>query len=307
MKSIALVVRALNEGAHIGRLLEAARSQTVPPDRVILVDSGSTDDTVEVAEAHGAEVVTISPAEFSFGRALNFGSSHAQEDLLVFASAHVYPTDDRWLERLVAPFDDQDVALAYGGQTGDERTQFSEFQVMRRWFPDVSDPDQRHPFCNNANCAIRRAVWEELPYDEELTGLEDVDWANRARARGHRLAYVADARVIHVHEESFAQTVNRYRREAIAHKHLFGDQRMGALEAGALFVANVLRDYAAATLERELLANVTSIPRFRVAQFWGSYQGFRQSGNVEATLKRRFYYPSGFRGARKHGGEPSHA
>lgn len=307
MKSIALVVRALNEGAHIGRLLDAAQSQTVPPDRIILVDSGSTDDTVKIAQAHGAEVVRISPADFSFGRALNLGGKHASEDLLVFASAHVYPIDDRWLERLVAPFDDQDVALTYGGQTGDERTQFSEFQVMRRWFPDVSDPDQRHPFCNNANCAVRRIVWEELPYDEELTGLEDLDWANRARVRGHRLAYVADATVIHVHEESFAQTVNRYRREAIAHKRLFGDQRMGALEAGALFVANVLRDCAAATLEGELLANATSIPRFRAAQFWGSYQGFRQSGNVEAALKRRFYYPNGFRAAKKQTGESSHA
>lgn len=303
MKSIALVVRALNEGTHIGRLLEAARRQTVPPGKIILVDSGSTDDTIEIALAHGAEVVRIHPEDFSFGRALNLGAKHTTEDILVFASAHVYPEDDQWLERLVAPFDADDVALTYGGQIGDERTQFSEFQVLRTWFPETSELDQRHPFCNNANCAVRRSVWEELPYDEDLTGLEDLDWANRARARGRRLAYIADARVIHVHEETFAQTVNRYRREAIAHKRLFGDQRMGALEAGALFVANMLRDYVAAALEGKLSANMSSIPRFRAAQFWGSYEGFKQMGNVEATLKRRFYYPNGFRGGSKQAGQ----
>lgn len=292
---ISLVVRALNEGEHIGRLLTSARSQSRPPDQILLVDSGSTDETVAVARSHGAEVVHIRPEDFSFGRALNVGCKHATGDVLVFASAHVYPTDDRWLERLVAPFDAPDIALSYGSQTGDERTQFSEFQVLRRWFPDESDDDQRHPFCNNANCAIRRSVWEGLHYDEELTGLEDLDWANRAHALGHRLAYVSDARVVHVHEESLAQTVNRYRREAIAHKRIFGDQKMSAAEAIALFVANTLRDYLAALPEGDLFTNLVSIPRFRAAQFWGSYQGFKQRGDATAALKRRFYYPNSLR------------
>lgn len=293
---VSIIVRALNEGEHIGRLLEGVRSQTLEPDEIVLVDSGSTDHTVEIADAHGAEIVHILPQEFSFGRALNLGCKHATGDILVFASAHVYPTDNRWLERLLAPFADESLALTYGGQVGDERTQFSESQVLRRWFPDISDDDQRHPFCNNANSAIRRSVWEHLPYDEELTGLEDVDWANRAHALGHRLAYVAEARVVHVHEESLAQTVNRYQREAIAHKRIFGDQTMHATEAAALFLANTVRDYVAAIADRKLLNNVISIPRFRAAQFLGSYRGFNQRGDATAALKRRFYYPNHFGG-----------
>lgn len=289
---VSLVVRALNEREHIGKLLVAAASQTRPPDEIILVDSGSTDGTVDIARSHGAQVVHIAPEEFSFGGSLNLGCKHASGDILLFASAHVYPMDDRWIERLLGPFADDDVALAYGGQTGDERTQFSEFRVLNRWFPPESDPQQTHPFCNNANCAIRRLVWEELPYNEELTGLEDLDWANRARILGHRLVYVADARVVHVHEETFSQTVNRYRREALAHKRIFGDQSMSPAEAIALFGANTVVDYLAALREGDLVTNVLSIPRFRFAQFWGSYQGFRSSERVTAELKRRFYYPS---------------
>ena len=288
---VSLVVRALNEASHIGKLLDHAAAQTQPPDEFILVDSGSTDRTVDIALSHGAQAIHIAPEEFSFGRALNLGCKQATGDLLLFASAHVYPTDDRWIERLVAPFADDNVALAYGGQTGDERTQFSESRVLNRWFPPESDPDQTHPFCNNANCAIRRLVWEELPYNEELTGLEDLDWANRARILGHRIVYVADARVVHVHTETFAQTVNRYRREALAHKRIFGDQSMSSAEAVALFGVNTIADYLAALRDGDLATNVLSIPRFRFAQFWGSYQGFRQSERVTADLKRRFYYP----------------
>lgn len=299
--TVSLVIRALNEADHIGRLLDSARAQTRRPHEIIVVDSGSTDDTVAVATSRGAHVVHIDPAEFSFGRSLNIGCKQAAGDILLFASAHVYPLNDRWIEQLVASFDDDEIALAYGGQTGDDRTKFSEFQVLRQWFPEQSDADQRHPFCNNANCAIRRRVWEQLPYDEDLTGLEDLDWANRARALGYRLAYVAPARVVHVHEESFTQTINRYRREAIAHKRIFGAQSMAGSEAAALFLANTLRDYLVATAEGELLRNVTSIPRFRLAQFWGSYKGFQGSEDVTSELKRRFYYPAGWPGGRGSG------
>jgi len=295
MLRVSIVIRALNEAAHLPALYEGLAAQTRRPDEVILVDSGSSDDTVAISEAAGSSVVHIASSDFSFGRALNIGCKAATGDILVFVSAHVYPVDEAWLERLVAPFEDADeVALVYGRQTGDEdRTAFSEMEIMRRWFPDRSNPDQDHPFCNNANCAVRSSVWKMLPYDEQLTGLEDMDWARRALAEGHRIAYVADAAIAHIHEETFAQTINRYRREAIAHKRVFGHQKMGTLEALSLFAANTARDYAAAVPRRKLLRNLGRIPRFRAAQFWGSWKGFRQDGDPTAALKRHFYYPKG--------------
>jgi glycosyltransferase involved in cell wall biosynthesis len=293
---VSIVIRALNEAADLPALYEGLAMQSRQPDEVVLVDSGSTDDTVAISRAAGASIVSIAAEEFSFGRALNVGCSAATGDIFVFVSAHVFPIDEFWLERLVAPLDEHDdIALAYGRQTGDEdRTAFSEMEILRRWFPDRSDPDQDHPFCNNANCAVRASVWKLLPYDEYLTGLEDMDWARRALAEGHRICYVGDAAIAHVHEEIFSQTVNRYRREAIAHKRVFGHQKMGVFEAFGLFVANCGRDYLAAVPRRKLLRNLGSIPRFRAAQFWGTWKGFRQDGDPTTTLKRRFYYPKGF-------------
>jgi glycosyltransferase involved in cell wall biosynthesis len=291
MRSVSVVVRSFNEEAHIGRLLTGITRQRVTPDEIIVVDSGSTDATVAIASAFPVKVLTISPHRFSFGRSLNVGCGAASSDVLVFASSHVYPLYDSWLEHLIAPFDEPDVALAYGRQVGDEQTSYSENQILAAWFPPESARRQDHPFCNNANAAVRRTVWEELPYDEALTGLEDVDWGKRALERGHAISYVAEAPIVHVHTESFTQIVTRYRREAIAYRRVFDEQRLGRLEALRLAGANVLSDYYQAARDRVLIENALSIPRFRCAQFWGTYQGFAQQGPVSSALKRRFYYP----------------
>jgi len=288
-----IVIRALNEAEHLPALFSGLLRQTRQPEQVILVDSGSNDDTVAIAEAHGVDIIHIAPADFSFGRALNVGCEAATGDVLVFVSAHVYPTDEHWLANLIAPFHDAATALSYGRQTGDHRTKFSEMQLLRQWFPDVSDPDQATPFCNNANCAVRRNLWTQNPYDETLTGLEDLAWAERALADGGRIAYRADATVAHIHDEDFSRIRNRYRREAIAHRQIFPDQRLGTLEAIALCAANVGRDCLAAISRRKLRGNLADILRFRTAQHFGTWEGFRTYGEVSAELKRRFYYPKG--------------
>lgn len=291
--SISIVIRCLNEERGIGRLLSGIAAQTVKPDQVVIVDSGSTDGTLDVARRNEVEIHTIDPADFSFGRSLNKGIAAARGDLVVFASAHVYPVYDTWLEHLTTPFSDPNVALAYGRQVGGPTTPFSESQIMATWFPAESTSRQDHPFANNANAAIRRNEWEAVPYDEELTGLEDLDWATKVIERGGSIAYVAEAPVVHLHDERFSQTLNRYRREAIAHRRIFNDPRMGRLEAARLLLGNVANDYVHALRERKLLRNLVSIPRFRTAQFLGTYEGFAQHGEVPTELRRRFYYPRG--------------
>ncbi|HUG30654.1 MAG TPA: glycosyltransferase family 2 protein [Candidatus Limnocylindria bacterium] len=294
-RSISIVIRCFNEERLIGRLLSGVAAQTVQPAQIVVVDSGSTDRTLDIARRYPVEVHSIDPAEFSFGRSLNRGIAAATGDVVVFASAHVYPVYDTWLENLTRPFDDPETVLAYGRQVGGPTTPYSESQILAAWFPAESHPRQDHPFANNANAAIRRSAWEAMPYDEDLTGLEDLDWAAKALELGLRISYIAEAPVVHLHDERFAQTLNRYRREAIAHKRIFRDQRMSRLEALRLLAANVASDYMHAARDRKLLGNLLSIPRFRTAQFVGTYEGFAQRGEVPTELRRRFYYPRGIR------------
>jgi rhamnosyltransferase len=301
-----VVIRCYNEEHHIGRLLTGLLKQTHAPQQIVIVDSGSTDATLSIASRFPVEVHSIEPDRFSFGRSLNIGCRAATGDVILIVSAHVYPIYDSWLIELTRPFTDPLVALAYGRQVGDDRTKYSERQIMARWFPMTSEADQDHPFCNNANAAIRRRVWEAQPYDEELTGLEDLDWAKRARDSGHRLAYVASAPVVHAHDESWSQLINRYRREAIAHRRIYSEHRMGAVDAARLAAGNILSDYVHAARDGVLVSNLGSIPAFRIAQFWGTYRGFRQVGAASSDLRRRFYYPHGL-SARPAGDAPPRA
>src|SRR4030067_2019537 len=121
-----IVIRAYNEEKHIGRLLHGIRYQTLKDVEIILVDSGSKDSTVSVAESYGARVVGIRPEEFTFGRSLNLGVQAATRDFVFIASAHVYPVYPDWLELLLRPFEDERIALTYGKQRGPENATFSE-------------------------------------------------------------------------------------------------------------------------------------------------------------------------------------
>lgn len=290
-----LVIRAYNESAHLGRLLEGVKQQTVRDVELILVDSGSNDATISIAESFGARVVHIPPQEFTFGRSLNMGIRTATQDLVVIASAHVYPVYPDWLEALLRPFEDEKVALTYGKQRGPETAKFSEQQVFHQWYPDVSQLQQGTAFCNNANAAVRRSIWEANPYDESLTGLEDLAWAKWARERGLDIAYVAEAEVIHVHNETPAGVFNRYRREAMAFKQIHPEAHFNLYDFLRLAAANILSDLWHAAREGVLWRNLASILWFRVMQFHGTRMGYRESGMVTPQLRETFYYARGTR------------
>jgi glycosyltransferase involved in cell wall biosynthesis len=292
---VSVIIRCLNEARHLPKLLDSLGRQTLKPFEVVVVDSGSTDNSVDIARSKGARVVHIQPEQFSFGRSLNLGARNASGDIMIIASAHIYPVSDRWLEWLAKPFQDSAIALTYGGQHGEERSQFSEQQLFKQWFPEDSTQNQGHSFCNNANAAVRRSVWLTMPYDEEIPALEDIHWAKRAIERGFRIAYVANAAIIHVHEESYAQVYRRYRREAMGMHMIFPWERMSLRQAFSLAVNAMISDVKQARKENLLTSVVGSIVRFRAAQYWGTYRGLNHRGAVSSNLRARFYYPKNYR------------
>ena len=288
-----LVIRAYNEAEHLPRLLEGISHQTIKEVDLILVDSGSTDSTIAIAEASGAKVIRIAAEEFTFGRSLNLGVQAARHELIVIASAHVYPVYPDWLECLLRPFENDKVAVVYGKQRGTRTSKFSEHQIFQQWFPEADTPRQPSPFCNNANAAIRRSLWEGHPYDESLTGLEDLAWARWAQSQGWDIAYSSKAEIIHSHNETPRDVLNRYRREGMAFKQIFPESHFNIYDLIRLTATNILSDLGHAFHERVLLQNLISIIWFRTSQFWGTYQGYRLSGPLTAHLRQTFYYPRG--------------
>ena len=291
---ISIIIRCLNEGKHIGKLLDGIQKQTHKDVEIIVVDSGSRDNTLEVASKYPTKIVHIKPEDFSFGYALNVGCEAATGDLLLFASAHVYPVYNDWLQLMHQPFEDEQVALVYGKQRGDHRNKYSEHQVFAKWFPNNSNLHQKHPFCNNANCMVRKNLWEQFPYDETLTGLEDLAWAKNILERGYRIAYQADATIIHVHEERWKNVYNRYRREAIALRLIMKNETFNFLTFLSLLTKNIVSDWKQALSDGVFLRECINIFMFRLMQFWGTYRGYKQSYLMDNAVRERFYYPKGY-------------
>jgi len=285
-----IVIRAYNEEKHIGRLLEGIRQQTFKDVDLILVDSGSTDQTVSIAASFGARIVRITSDEFTFGRSLNIGLRTATREFVVIASAHVYPVYPDWLESLLHPFEDERVALTYGKQRGPDSAKYSEQQIFHQWYPDLGRPNQLTAFCNNANAAIRKDLWEQNPYDEALTGLEDLAWGKWAKEQGHKIAYVPEAEIVHVHNETPRGVFNRYRREAMAFKKIYPESHFSIYDFVRLTVMNILSDSWHAARERVFWKNISSIFWFRFMQFHGTRLGYRESGLLTPQLRETFYY-----------------
>lgn len=288
--SCSIVIRAYNEAQHLPRLLEGIRQQTLKDVEVILVDSGSTDATVQIAQEHGAKVVHIPAAEFTFGRSLNFGVRAATCELIVIASAHVYPVYPDWLESLLRPFEDEQVALTYGKQRGPVTAKYSEQQIYHQWYPELSNTEQATAFCNNANAAIRKSLWEKNPYDETLTGLEDLAWGKWAKEQGHKLTYVAEAEIIHIHNETPRGVYNRYRREAMALRRIYPEAHFNFYDFVRLTITNIFSDLWHAARDGVLWKNIASILWFRYMQFHGTRMGHRETSLVTPQLRETFYY-----------------
>lgn len=289
---VSVVIRCYNEERHIGALLEAIWRQTIGPVEVVVVDSGSTDATLGIVRRHPVRLVQIAPDEFTFGRSLNLGCAATTGDILVFASAHTVPLRHDWLERMTAHFAAPQVAMVYGRQVGNEITRFSEHQLFAQQFPTVSNADQKSPFCNNANATVRRRLWLEHPFDETLTGLEDLEWGKWALDAGHRIVYEAEAAIIHIHEESPEKIFRRYEREAIALRRVFPDSHLTPLEMVRFIVRGIALDMRAAMRAGRFWRALPDVVMFRVMQYWGTFAGMHYRSPVTHELMRRFYYPS---------------
>ena len=290
-----IVIRTLNEAEYLDDLLKMiARQQTGELDHeVVLIDSGSTDDTVEIARRHGCRVTTISKQEFSFGRSLNRGCDFAKGEILVFISGHCIPVDDHWLLNLCRPVMEGKVAYSYGRQVGDDDSYFSERRIFAKYYPETSAVPQEGFFCNNANSALSRAAWERHRFDEELTGLEDMALAKVLVSEGEKVGYVAEASVFHHHNETWAKVRRRFEREALALQLIMPEVQLRRRDVCRYIFSSVRMDMRSALRHhRSLRRHWYEILRYRIAQYVGSYAGNHGHRRLSQSSKDRFFYPS---------------
>jgi rhamnosyltransferase len=202
--TIGVVIRTLNESELIGRCIETLHAQQGGRELdVLVVDSGSTDSTLEIARDRGARILELAPTEFDYSKALNVGIEQVRGDLILSLSAHAIPADEHLLERLTAPFDDPKVAGVAARQLPWPDAPWQEVHRLQQQFTTAPrvypDEDGGVLFSNAASC-IRRSVWSAEPFT--LPAVEDLEWARRVAAAGWKIVYEPEAVVYHSHHES---------------------------------------------------------------------------------------------------------
>lgn len=208
---VSVIIRNRDEALHLRTVLLGLSAQNGPSSEVILVDNASKDDSVEVAQSYGATIVHVKEGEFTYGKALNLGLAAATGDICVILSAHSLPLGKGFISSCVAPFKDPKVAAVrcvYAGKRAD----------MTRWTsPEILDASatlqdiiKKGPLASG--CAIRRCVWERIPFDEQLTAAEDKLWAREALNAGYTIVSPCDA-------------VYQYIKPVSARTHLLYDDR----------------------------------------------------------------------------------
>ena len=290
---VSIVVRTLNEARYLGQLLEgiAAQKTNALDCEVVLVDSGSTDDTLAIAARFGCHVLHITREEFSFGRSLNMGCAAATGAILIITSGHCVPADPQWLQALCQPLLDGKAQYSYGMQLGGMQSHFSECRVFEKYFPGQSQIPQQSFYCNNANSALLKSVWQRYRFDEDLTGLEDMELGKRLVNGGGQIAYVAEARVHHHHAEKWSQVRRRFEREAIALQEIMPNVNVSLLDAVRYMVSSIWLDWAHARRTGVWLQEARKIVLYRYHQYSGSYRGNHEHHKLASAEKDKYFYP----------------
>lgn len=218
---ISIVIPVKDGGQDLERCLSAIRTQRAHDEvELVVIDSGSSDNSVEIVREHGALVREIPPEQFGHGRTRNLGASLAHGEILVFVSQDAVPIDERWLEHLIEPLRfDPEVAGVYGRQIANANARpperfFLDFLYgptpRRQRAAEVGALSMQTTLFSNVNAAIRRSVWERFPFVEDIIMSEDQDWCRRVLLEGYCVVYEPQAVVRHSHPYTLGSAFRRF-------------------------------------------------------------------------------------------------
>ena len=205
---VSILIKSNDQFDYLERTFALLERQTVRDAETILIYSGQSNRTLDLAARCGAAVVTYPDEPFSHPKALNIAALRAQGEYVVCLSADAVPASQDWLAALVRPFICPSVAGVYGRHLVNKS---HSKHLLERWklLQRYSDRAKckwvadGHLF-SNANSALRRSYWQKHPFDERLaSGCEDYEWARWAHLSGMAIFYAPEAAVYHDHASEY--------------------------------------------------------------------------------------------------------
>ena len=224
----ALVILTLNAGTTAAAVIAGVKLQRLQPDVWLVLDSGSSDSTVDAFTQAGAKVVPVDRTRFDHGATRQMAVDRLDgADIVVFMTQDAILADAEALDMLVACLDDPQVGAAYGRQVPRQGAGAIERHARLFNYPpagavhtmeDVASIGMKAAFCSNSFAAWRRSTLLAVGGFQAPCILgEDMLTAARFLQAGHGVAYCADARVVHSHALTAGGEARRYFDTGVMH------------------------------------------------------------------------------------------
>ena len=193
-----IIIRTCNEEDWIRHCLEMLKKQSERNFEIIIVDNESKDNTLRIAKSFGVKKIYKIKKYFP-GKSLNIGCKNAKGQFLVFLSSHCIPDGENWLENLLINFKNKKIAAVYGKQSPLKFSSAKDIRDLYITFGNEKKIQKKDYFFHNANSAIKKEAWSEIQFDENLTNIEDRDWAKKIIQKKYWIVYEPKANVFHYH------------------------------------------------------------------------------------------------------------
>lgn len=222
---IDIIIPAYKPDDKFKKLIEMLEKQTVSVNKIIVINTEEKymdsfcAGTRFLSEHKKLSVHHISQREFDHGKSRNLGAKKSEADILVFMTQDAVPANELMLEKLIAPLEDEGVACSYARQLPDADSTMTEKLTREFNYPaigrvkskeDLQELGIKTYFCSNVCCAYNAKIFRELHgFINHTIFNEDMIYAAKAIGNGYRIAYAADAQVIHSHNYSAKQQFHR--------------------------------------------------------------------------------------------------
>ena len=207
---VSIIIRTINEESWIGKCISSIKKQSFSNYEIIIVDSGSTDNTIPIANSF-SNIKIVNIRNYLPGLALNKGIEKAKGEIIVMISARCIPFDENWLCKLISNFDEKNVVGVYGKQLPVSFSDPKDIRDLYITFGDDKRVQKKDSFFHNANSAIRKSIWKKIPFKNEVTNIEDRIWAKEVIKLNYFLVYEPSAAVYHYHGIHQSDNIERMR------------------------------------------------------------------------------------------------